>query len=123
MNNNRFASCFRYNFRGLTRASLIYMAIFAAVDLVLPAVVYLFLGESIRSGNSKFNYGINAGMPGSLPFLLSTMIFLFVGAYASFRETFNHLLAMNNTRLNQFWATLVTMIAASGILVDRKSVV
>lgn len=122
-NEMRFGRCVRYNLNGLVRPTLIYLGIFVLIDLVLPVVVYLIFGESIRSGQSTFSYGIDAGMPGSLPFLLATMIFLFVGAYASFRETFNHLLLLNNTRLNQFWAMLVSMIAASAVLVVADVVI
>lgn len=41
------------------------------------------------------------------------MIFLFVGFCASFREDFNHLLAMSNTRSNQFLSILSVMLTAS----------
>lgn len=116
-NEMRFGRCVRYNLKGLIRPTLIYLGIFVLIDLILPIVVYFIFGESIRSGQSTFSYGIDVGMPGSLPFPLATMIFLFVSAYLSFRETFNQLLLLNNTRLNQFWAMLVSMIAASAALV------
>jgi hypothetical protein len=121
--NTRLARCIRYRLRGLTRASLIYLAIFLLVDLVLPTLVYLVFREQIISGGSTFQYGIAGFLPGSLPFLLSTMIFLFVGAYASFREDFNHLLAMNNTRMNQYWSTLISFLTASVIFVVIGNIV
>ncbi len=117
MTQSRFKQCVRYNLRGMIRPTAVFVLFFALIDLGVPTLLYSILGDSIRSGQSTFTYGFLTGGPGSLPFLLGAMIFLFVGAYASFRETFNHLLLLNNSRIKQFWATMTSMLIASCCLV------
>jgi len=108
--NNRLTRCFQYHLRGLCRASVLYILIFLAVDIILPALLYIILQR--QSPNDSFIHSVNSGQFGSTAFWLSTLIFLFVGFIASFREDFNHLLAMNNTRRNQYLSLLPLMLAS-----------
>ena len=112
--NNRLKLCFRYRLRGLVRASLVFLAIFITVDLVLPALFYVFIGRPLNADGSTFQVSFVKGHQASTTFWFSTVIFIFVGACAAFREDFNHLLAMNNTRRNQFLSALPLMLLSSG---------
>jgi hypothetical protein len=109
---SRLTLCLQYRLRGLTHASLIYLLVFVLVDLVLPLVLFGLFGRRI------FGFENNAA-PGdgntlvSYSFLLSAMIFLFVGFVASFREDFDFLLALNNTRKNQYLSSLLSLLIAS----------
>jgi hypothetical protein len=108
-NENRLKLCLNYRLRGMSRASLIFLAIFVMVDLVLPGVFFALLGRRIfgPDGQPQINYGT---MPVSYSFLLSAMIFLFVSAVGSFSEDFNFLLTLNNTRRSQFVSSLLVML-------------
>jgi hypothetical protein len=110
--NNRLSLCLHYRLRGLTQASLIFLLVFVLVDLVLPLVLFGLFGRRIFGFDSDIamDYG---SMPVSYSFLLSSMIFLFVGFVASFREDFDFLLAMNNTRKNQYLSSLLSLLIAS----------
>lgn len=59
LQNNRLNRCFHYHLRGLSRASLIYLLIFMAVDIVLPAILYILVHEQIIGGSvdMAFNRG------------------------------------------------------------------
>ena len=97
MKTNRLQRCFAYQLKGFMIPSLVFLGIMLFIDIVLPAAFHLFNGSIIRS---------DATMPGwqflSIIYLFAAAIFMFVGGNASFRESFNHLLSMNNTRKNQF---------------------
>lgn len=108
----RLKRCFQYHLRGMSRAAAIYLAIFLLADIVLPAVIFLFIGQRIISNGSTFQISFGS-QSGSFAFLFSTMIFLFAGGCASFREDFNYLLAMNNTRRNQFLSSVLLLVTAS----------
>jgi hypothetical protein len=111
---SRLTLCYKYHLRGLTRASLIYLLVFVLVDLVLPLVLFGIFGRRIFGSDSSVVYTVNyPAAPISSAFLLASMIFLFVGFVASFREDFDFLLAMNNTRRNQFGSSLATLATAS----------
>lgn len=103
MKTNRFRQCFAYKTRSLSIPSLIFLGVFILARFVLPLLLHFLAGDSASisfSMNGIFSV-INLL---SLTFVFSAMIFMFVGGVASFREEFNHLLVMNNTRSNQFWA-------------------
>jgi hypothetical protein len=111
---NRLTLCYKYHLRGLSRASLIYLLVFVLVDLVLPLVLFGLFGRRVFGGDSTVSYASNfEHSPISYAFLLSSLIFLFVGFVASFREDFDFLLAMNSTRRNQFGSSLATLATAS----------
>jgi hypothetical protein len=112
-NENRLRLCLKYRLRGMSRASLIYLAIFVFIDLALPVILFWLASRRIFGPDTRpaFDYG---SVPVSYAFLLGTMIFLFVGAVASFQEDFNFLLALNNTRLNQYASWLVLAALSSG---------
>jgi hypothetical protein len=109
---NRMKLCLNYRLQGIVKPSLIFLAIFLFVDLVIPAVLFILFDRQVfgSGGQITMNYG---GMPVSYSFLLSSMIFLFVGAIASFRENFHFLLTLNNTRRNQYLSELLLMAIAS----------
>jgi hypothetical protein len=108
---NRLTFCLNYHLHSFTRASLIYLLVFVLVDLVLPLVLFAFFGRRVF-GTDSSDTSIFDASPVSYAFLLSAMIFLFVGFVASFREEFNFLLAMNNTRKNQFLSSLLSLLIA-----------
>ena len=110
---NRCQLCLNYRLRGWTRAALVYLVIFLAADLALPSLLYLIFGRS-SGGGTVFYQPYGGDFPGSVIFGFSTVIFLFVGGSASFREDFNFLLALNNTRRNQFLSTL-PLTALAGV--------
>ncbi len=113
LHNNRLNRCIQYHLRGLSRASLIYLLVFLAVDIILPAILYILVRQRVINGTIDMTF--SRGQFGSTTFWLSSMIFLFVGCCASFREDFNHLLAMNNTRRNQFLAIIAMILGAGAV--------
>lgn len=118
MKNDRFRQCFNYKLRGLFIPSLFFIGIFIVARFGLPLLVDLLASET---ASITFTFSGNYGQLSllSLTYLFSLSIFLFVGGVASFREEFNHLLAMNNTRMNQFWAAQlaqVTVITGMALL-------
>jgi hypothetical protein len=110
---NRFQLCLKYRLRGMVKPSLVFLGIFLFVDLILPLILFIVFEYLVFApgGQIDINYG---GLAVSYPFLLSGAIFLFVGAIASFRENFNFLLTLNNTRRNQYGSELVFMVISGG---------
>jgi hypothetical protein len=112
--NSHLIFCLNYRLKGLAKASLIYLAIFMLVDLVVPILLFLAFRRG-AFGDNTFSYGISGidrivESMVSYPFLISTMIFLFVGAVASFSENFNFLLTLNCTRRNQYISDMILML-------------
>lgn len=122
LHNMRINRCIRYHLRGLSRASLIYTLVFLAVDILLPTLLYFFIGQRVING-SNFVISVGGGQVSSTTFWFSSLIFLFVSFCASFREDFNHLLAMNNTRRSQFLSTLPVMVISSLVFVVGSMVI
>ncbi|HBP37483.1 MAG TPA: hypothetical protein DD640_01850 [Clostridiales bacterium] len=122
-NKTRLRLCCQYRLHSLKRAAVIYLAIFAAVDLLVPAVLYLLFRIKTGYGDGTSTFGLDQNFPGSFSFWISTAIFLFAGACASFREEFNYLLLLNNTRRNQFWSNLPLMVLTAGFFLTVNLVV
>ena len=90
---------------------LVFLAIFALVDFGMPTLVRLIQPNVKISLYNGFTQLV------STPFLIAGSIFLFVGSYASFREDFNFLLAMNNTRCIQYWSSLLYSLTMAVLFV------
>lgn len=106
---NHFRQCFNYKLHNLAIPSLFFIGVFVVARFGLPLLVYWLAGET-ASITFTFSGNFNQLSLLSLTYLFSLAIFLFVGGVASFREEFNHLLAMNNTRLNQFRAAQLAQV-------------
>jgi hypothetical protein len=103
---NRLARCYRYHLVRAIWPVLIFLGIFCLVNVGLPLIALISRSESFSFTHLGANHALS-----SFAFLIAGAIFLFVGGYASFREDFNFLLAMNNTRRNQFAAGLLANVA------------
>ena len=110
MNTNRFRQCFYYKLRGLVVPTAVYLAIYILARFGLPLVVWLLADDTMTMNMTASLFGDGVISLLSVSFWFSTSIFLFIGGVASFREEFNHLLAMNNTRQNQFWSAQLAQL-------------
>lgn len=104
----RLMRCYSYHFSTAIKPLLVFLAVFAAVDFGLPLFASLF-----QSSGSNFRIYNGFTMLISPPFLVAGTIFLFVGGYASFREDFNFMIALNNTRRNQYWSNIFHALTLS----------
>lgn len=110
--NYRFRRCYTYHFVSSIKPLFVFLVIFVLVDFGLPA-----LARMIQPNGSRISVYNGFTQLVSTPFLIAGSIFLFVGSYASFREDFNFLLAMNNTRHNQYWSSILYSLTMAALFV------
>lgn len=97
---NRLTACINFQTKSMIKSSVIFMAIYFIVSIVLFSMTMVSFQYS---SNGSFTTG----------FYIGAGIFIFVYVIASYKEMFNYLLMFGNTRKNILLSFVITSAAMS----------
>jgi hypothetical protein len=97
---NRLTECINLQLKSIIKSSVIFMAIYFAVSIVLFSMTMI-----------SFQYNSNGSF--TTGFYIGAGIFIFVYVIASYKEMFNYLLMFGNTRKNILLSFVITSAALS----------
>lgn len=97
---NRLEKCIRFQIRSMIKSSLIFLAVYFAVSLVLFTIFSIYISNGSK-GSLNSSFYISAG------------IFIFVYVIVVYKEMFNYLLMFGNTRKIIMLSTIATSAVMS----------